>query len=92
MTAEDRHKYTETILRHYYDKLTELLGKTPPFTFEQVQEAYERCFSSAAIPIIGVLPTFTKIAGLLEENSQEKEEEIMRRTEALIEDVLKVLN
>uniref|UniRef100_A0A0M3J7V0 CHK domain-containing protein n=1 Tax=Anisakis simplex TaxID=6269 RepID=A0A0M3J7V0_ANISI len=36
LSADDRHQHADTILKHYYDHLTELLQQQPPFTLQQV--------------------------------------------------------
>ncbi len=88
-TVEDRRNHKEIILQHYYKTLTELLGNKPPFSFQHLLKAYEKCFKFAAIPIIGFAPIICQTANSLK-NDEEKKKEIFLRVETLIDDVLEI--
>ncbi len=79
-----------TVLRHYYDSLRQLFGGEAPFSFEQVLNAYEKGFKSGALFIFPLLPVLAKTKQLLGENPEQRKEEMLQRTEALIDDVIAI--
>ncbi len=78
------------ILRQYHDSLRHLFGGKAPFSFEQVLDAYKKCFKLSALAIILMLPMMAKMERLLGENPEERKEEMLQRTEALIDDVVAI--
>ncbi len=89
-TAGDRRRHTTTILRHYHDSLRQLFGGEPPFNFEQVLDAYEKHFKFGAIAIFPMLPMMAKMEELLGDNPEERKEEMLQRTQALIDDAIAI--
>ncbi len=88
VTAVDRRQHTETILQHYYKTLSGLLGDKPPFSFEQVLEAYKRCFKCGVLGVVTDVAMLAKSDAILGGNAEEKREEMLARCQAMIEDVL----
>ncbi len=90
VTAVDRRQHTETILQHYYQVLNKVMDEKPPFTFDQVLEAYKRCFKFGALGIVGGLAMLAKSDAMLGENAEAKREDMLARSQALVEDVLSI--
>ena len=76
------------ILQHYYKCLTKYLGTIPPYTFDQVVEAYKRCFKFGAMTMVPGFPLLTKMPEMLGDNPEEQIKECMERCRALIEDTI----
>ncbi len=79
-----------TILRHYHDSLSQMFGGEAPFSFEQVLQAYEKGFKLGAITILAALPTMAKMGRNLGANPEQRTEEMLQRSMALIDDLIAI--
>ena len=76
------------ILQHYYICLTKFLCTIPPYTFDQVVEAYKRCFKYGAMAVVPAFPMMTKMPEMLGDNPEETIKNCMEQCKALIEDTV----
>ncbi len=70
--------------------LNKVMDQKPPFTFEQVVEAYRRCFKFGALTIVARLALAAKSDTMLGENAETKREDLLTRSQALVEDILSI--
>ena len=85
VSADVRRNHYIEILQHYYKCLTKQLGTKPPYTFDQLLEAYKRCFKSGVMMIV---PEFPMLAKMSSDVTEEQIKELMERGKTLIEDAV----
>jgi len=84
MDPDIRRKHQLEILRHYYERLTKYLGKSPPFSFEDVQHYYFLTMQLQAPFCLMVMPMLAQKSSC----TQDMLKRGVRRAAAAIKDAL----
>uniref|UniRef100_A0A914V9X1 CHK kinase-like domain-containing protein n=1 Tax=Plectus sambesii TaxID=2011161 RepID=A0A914V9X1_9BILA len=88
--ADIRREHTNHLLEHYHKTLTARLNKEPPFTLDQLKQAYRRLFKFGAGTY---LPAFAFYAQrMMSEGKVAENDIVLRRCKAVIDDLFEIEN